>query len=377
MSQTANLPEIRPVARGKTYNMSFIWLVCLVDFIRALTIDPGVRFHDPTVTRMQAYRRGLEAIRNAVGPEVYISSCMGNMIGSLGLTDAERTGSDMRNNWEEALYRYEQCARRTWYGQLTHTNPDAMMVRLPAQGLQREMNNRDNRLNRGQADPESPFTDDETVVSALNEYYPGGMVKLTVAFNELDRFTRDLYRHVTPSIDSPGVALDPFNEKIPSQFLNRIKPRCGLLGPWVTVTLINWTDETVTSRLVLTPYILGSMPRSDRYLVSEFFSGACLGLFEPGEAVEVKGHQKHSGRLLRITPWNGTDPVLAGTDLHFSGGGVEISEWKVGANRIDGRIETPWKQYPVIVTAAWPEGDGFVVRNVRLEPGQCEFRLAK
>ena len=48
-----------------------------IDFIYAGAID-GIR-HDPNVTRAQAYRRGLEAIRDAVGNR-FILAC-GNPIG--------------------------------------------------------------------------------------------------------------------------------------------------------------------------------------------------------------------------------------------------------------------------------------------------------
>ena len=46
----------------------------------------------------------------------------------------------------------------------------------------------------------------------------------------------------------------------------------------------------------------------------------------------------HAGEYFRTEdasmipgPVNGTMPILAGTDLHFSGGGVEIADWQAEA----------------------------------------------
>ncbi len=63
--------------------------------------------------------------------------------------------------------------------------------------------------------------------------------------------------------------------------------------------------------------------------------------------------------------------MLAGTDLHFSGGGVEMTSWKILNQRVEGQIDTQWK-YPVKVTVAFPAENkaGFTPRSVVIEPGQ-------
>lgn len=48
-----------------------------------------------------------------------------------------------------------------------------------------------------------------------------------------------------------------------------------------------------------------------------------------------------TSRLLRIVPWNGIKPVLAGPDLHFSCDGVDISSWQVSYKIIQDIIITP------------------------------------
>ncbi|MEK7246989.1 MAG: glycoside hydrolase family 36 protein, partial [Chloroflexota bacterium] len=71
-----------------------------IDFIYAGAVD-GVR-HDPNVTRAQAYRRGLEAIRDAVGLR-FILAC-GNPIGpSVGLVVGARFGPDVAPYWRSGM----------------------------------------------------------------------------------------------------------------------------------------------------------------------------------------------------------------------------------------------------------------------------------
>ena len=56
-----------------------------------------------------------------------------------------------------------------------------------------------------------------------------------------------------------------------------------------------------------------------------------------GERIDLGLVPPHASRLLRIAPWPGDGPVLAGTDLSFSGGGVEVVEWRPGEGEVAGQ----------------------------------------
>ena len=70
----------------------------------------------------------------------------------------------------------------------------------------------------------------------------------------------------------------------------------------------------------------------------------------------------------------GVTAALVGTDLHDSGGGVEIAQWQATAHEISGRIETRW-DYAVRITAAFPDGDGAALASALVPAGQQEFRI--
>ena len=57
-------------------------------------------YHDPKATRMQALRRGLQAIRDGFGHERFILGCTTLLGTSPGLVDAERIGTDITPYWQ-------------------------------------------------------------------------------------------------------------------------------------------------------------------------------------------------------------------------------------------------------------------------------------
>jgi alpha-galactosidase len=114
-----------------------------IDFIYAGAVD-GIR-HEPNVTRAQAYRRGLTAIREAVGDR-FILAC-GNPIGpSVGLVDGARISPDVAPYWQpaargpddegrrmsepSALNAIRNTLNRWWmHGRLWQSDPDCLLVR--------------------------------------------------------------------------------------------------------------------------------------------------------------------------------------------------------------------------------------------------------
>jgi hypothetical protein len=77
--------------------------------------------------------------------------------------------------------------------------------------------------------------------------------------------------------------------------------------------------------------------------------------------------------LIKISPWDESHPLLAGTDLHFSMGGIEITEWKTNNHSVEGTLVTDW-EYPVKLTALFPMGiNKYEIRSVEIQPDQKKF----
>ena len=69
-----------------------------LDFLYAAAL-PGRR-HDPTLTRAQALRRGLQIIREAVGDDVFLLGCGCPFGPAIGMVDGMRIGPDVAPRWE-------------------------------------------------------------------------------------------------------------------------------------------------------------------------------------------------------------------------------------------------------------------------------------
>jgi hypothetical protein len=334
------------------------------DFMRAVFLPAEQRFFDSTSTRLEAYRRGLEAIRRGTGPDAYLAVCGGHYGGSLGIANSQRSGSDVVSIWREReIPKFRQNILRTWMSRLWHVDPDAMMVRKRTEKFH------DSELSLGL------LTDSEAQTIALNQYVAGGLITFSEYLPELGEERKKLYRHIIPSINSSSIPLDIFDPLCPSQMLTVINPLCSGLNHWITVSVINWTDQKKEFSLALNDQITKFISAKN-FLVFEFFEQKVMGIYNTGELINLGTVSPHSSRLLKISPWDSTKGNLAGTNLHFSGGGVEISDWLASQKEVQGEIRTAWK-YPVTITAVFPSFSekGFVVNSITIQSGQKKFRI--
>ena len=343
-----------------------------VDFMRSVFVFDGVKFYNPNSTRLEAFRMGLEAIRSGIGPDSYLSVCGGHFGGSIGIADSQRSGSDVVSIWEpEQVDAFKQNIRRTWMNRLWHVDADALMIRKRDTPFYPESNSWSN-LSLGK------LNDNEARTSALNQFIGGGMVCFSEYLKELSPERREIYKNIIPSVNRSSNPLDTYNLTIPSYTLTKIEPLSNSLKPWNMVAAINWEAEDKEMGLALTDKVLEGLEATDKYIISEFFSQEVIGAFSKGEYLKLGKVPFHASRLLHITPWDGKTPTLVGTDLHFSGGGVEIKEWKVSNTKVEGEIETEWN-YPVKITVAFPknQGNGFTLKSTEIGIGQKKFFIEK
>jgi hypothetical protein len=334
------------------------------DFMRAVVLDEDFVFYNQQINRLEAYRMGLEAIRRGVGDKAYISVCGGHYGGSLGIANSQRSGSDVLSWWDNnELQKYRQNILRTWMSRLWHVDPDAMMVRRSELVLH-PGDYADLSLGR--------LTDQEARVNALNQYVGGGLVTFTEDFATLDEDRLELYKHILPPVHSSSFPLDWNGNPVPSYMVTHIEPVCSDLGNWNTLAVINWSEQSKNCSFVLNDQVLKGLP-GDQFMVFEFFSQQVKGIYKKNELVSLGSLAPHSPLQVKIVPWSGNTPVLAGTDLHFSMGGVEISQWKATDNSVAGRLETKW-QYPVKITAAFPMiGGSYEIQTINVNSGQKDF----
>ncbi|MDO5048497.1 MAG: alpha-galactosidase [Actinomycetaceae bacterium] len=118
------------------------------DFIYAAAM-PGRRYAD--VPREEAYMRGIQAIRDAVGEDAYLLGSGGLPAASLGILDGMRMGPDTAPYWDN-MDRYRDPSgpavanalrnslSRFWWKPWIDTDPDVALVRTRGSLLSPEVN---------------------------------------------------------------------------------------------------------------------------------------------------------------------------------------------------------------------------------------------
>jgi hypothetical protein len=334
------------------------------DFMRSVFLDTDQQFYDRTSTSLEAYRKGLEAIRRGTGSDAYISVCGGHYGASLGIANTQRSGSDVKSQWNKTeLPKYRQNILRTWMSGLWHVDPDAMMVRRQA-----DANPDDKRgLTPGL------FNDDEAFTNTVNQFIGGNLITFTEDFARIDEDRKLLYRHVIPSVNSSSVPIDIYNLVCPEIMLTRISPRCDKLDDWNMLSIINWSDEEKEYRIPLDSRITENL-KGERFLIYDFQSMKIVGWISENDTIIIKGVKGHQGKVLKIVPWDGSSAMFIGTDLNFSCGGVEISDITFNDGVITGSIDSEWF-VPVKVTFVVPSHEGCELRQIETVAGQRDFTM--
>jgi alpha-galactosidase len=269
-----------------------------IDFIYAGAVD-GVR-HDPNVTRAQAYRRGVQTIRDAVGDR-FILAC-GNPQGpSAGLVDGSRVGPDVAPYWlpferqaprtplsdPSALNSIRNSINRFWmHGRLWMNDPDCLLVR----------------------DTDGALTIDEVRSLATVIGMTGGMVLSSDNLTRLSAARRDLVSLLLPVYGRSAVPLDLFQSDDLPQVLEL---ECGTTHK--ILALFNWQGEEIT---------LDEPLPDGNWHAFELWREEYLGPLSDLVSVTIP---PHGCRLVRLSRTLGR-PQVVGSTLHLLQGALEIAE---------------------------------------------------
>ena len=186
---------------------------------------PSAVLHDPGMTHLQAYRKGLQIVRDAGGPDVFVLGCnvsqnMRSMGAAFGLIDAMRIGPDNggagRGNWSAVLVGARHGSnlyflnRRVW-----HNDPDPVYVRSS-----------------------NPMHAARMMVSWVA--VTGSMLSTSYQFADLPQERLDLLKRCMPSHQAVARPADLFESDPPAIWLTtdtRRNVRRDIIG------LFNWNEK--------------------------------------------------------------------------------------------------------------------------------------
>jgi alpha-galactosidase len=305
-----------------------------IDFIFAAA-RPGRRY-DPGTTRAQALRRGVEAIREAIGDDAFLLGCGAPMGPCVGLVDGMRVGPDVDPNWHP-IWRHDLSApsaenalrnsvtRAPFHGRLWLNDPDCLMVRQ-----------------RG-ADLDLVLNEMRTLVALVALL--GG---LTLDSDHLSAVRPGRLKYLRQALPPTGASarpLDLFENEMPRLLLLPVERE---FGRWWVAGVVNWGDRTTETTLRLAD--LGLPP--GRTHVYHYWRRRYLGVTD--DAVTVRRHQPHETAVLLFKPV-AERPDLLTTTFHVCQGAVEVAgvEWQAPSLTVE--LEKAGEQFGEVLFAV-PEG---------------------
>ncbi|MDP2950603.1 MAG: alpha-galactosidase, partial [Chloroflexota bacterium] len=278
-----------------------------LDFLYGAAVEG--RRYDPQATRAQAYRRGLDILRQGAGDR-FILGC-GAPIGlSIGLINANRVGPDVAPFWrlypprdnaplaapgtENALRTV--LARHWTHGSLWLNDPDCLLVR----------------------DSETALSLGETHCLATAVALSGGMVFLSDALARLSPQRRQIASLLLPPY---GRAAEPLD------LLEHSPPRFSQLAverpfeQWWLLGVFQWDEQPTDVRAPLP---------AEPVHVYDLWEDRYFGVHQ-GEIL-FPAMEPHSAKLLALRRLS-DQPQIVSTTFHFSQGGVEIEDARFDAAR--------------------------------------------
>jgi alpha-galactosidase len=272
-----------------------------LDFLYAGAMR-GRRF-DANATGVQAYRRGLETLRQAAGDR-FILGCGAPLLSSVGLVDGMRIGADVAAYWGDEgnsdgpslLNATRATLARLWmHGRWWTNDPDCVVVRAE-----------DTRLSPAEVQAWA-------AVVALS----GGMVLVGDDLSRVPPARLALLGRLLPPSGRAARAYPPLERRMPERLCLRVERPWG---HWWVVGIANWTDAGVSR--VWTPSDFPEVDPASRYHVVDLWDGEYLGS-EVGP-VNLGQVPPHGLRLLAAHPDLGR-PQTIGSTGHLLGDALDLA----------------------------------------------------
>ena len=217
----------------------------------------GGRRHDPGATRIEAYRRGMEAVLRGAG-DAFVLGCNHPIWASVGVIHGSRSSNDIKRDWARVATVARQNLMRNWQnGRLWWNDPDAVVL----------------SANRG-----LDLTPDEYAFHATATFASGGMI---LSGDDLTAIPPERLAMLRELVPPTGVAA-----RFADDSLQVGEMRLPGRSAWC---LLNWDDAPRTLAFRL----------DGPHRVRELWSGEDRGRVEGDVSTALP---PRSGRVLVCTP---------------------------------------------------------------------------
>jgi alpha-galactosidase len=310
LTNPAALAYTQDVIRTAVEDWGFTYLK--LDFLYAAALD-GV-YQDPTLSRAQVLRMGLEAVRVAAGPEITMLGCGCPLGSGLGIFEAMRISADVSGYWKPHFPPVSLILQNEPHMPSARNAIHNILTRAP---LHRRwwVNDPDCLLVRPDTDLSLPEV--QTLATAIG--LTGGSLLVSDDLPALPPDRLALAQSLLPVIGQRAQVLDLFETDFPEMLRLDLE---GPEGPWYLLAKFNWGSSPKDLTFSTTEYHL---PAKDFWL-REFWTGQ-VGLLRPDQPLSFAKVPAHGVAAVAVRPVTPSRPVYLGSDLHLSQG-LEIADWQ-------------------------------------------------
>ena len=331
-----------------------------IDFIFSAITEDAVFFNED-ITRIEAYREGLQVLREAAGEERFILGCGAPLMETIGMVNGMRISADTAPKWaiydfilsglnlitSGMKYALLNTITRSWMHKKFWLNdPDCLLVRTENSKLTQE--------------------EVKTELSILG--LSGGQIAISEDFEQLDQESMKMISLVQPISPEPAYSPDMFVSRYPRIYM--INGDSTVHGEWMVVALINWEGKKTTLEMNLGK--IGCKPK-ETYHITDFWERKYLGTFLGDETITFEKVPKHGCKLLRITK-HLEGAQLLGTTLHVLQGMLEVTQFSFDIDKSEIRIGLEkfglnegivYVKLPARYFIKEPTGEGFHTEEVK------------
>jgi len=310
----------------------------------------------PQVTRVEALRLGMAAIREGFGADKFIMAVPPLPVTGM-VADGVRIGIDCAPIWRKAPDKWPwgcvesltNAAHRYYFApHVWAPDQDCAFFGHPA------------TRERWHVTDRPALTRDQSIAWLTGAALTGGVVKIGDNFADLNDAEVDILRRVLPTPRQPARPVDLFQRPEPCIWSLPIRTS---VGGWHVVGVFNW-DETASQKIHLAFSALG-LDANAQYTVYDFWQDAFYGVARGRVNVDVA---PGSVRLLGLRRYRDR-PMFLATDRHFTQGATDFTalDWDAQGLRLtaafDGVADT---DYNLRVLVSEP----YVVAGVEVSAGE-------
>ena len=313
LTQPAVLEHVRSLLDTIAHKWGYGFIKA--DFVYAGAL-PGVR-QNPKMTRAQAFRGGMQAVREGIGEETFLLGCGCPFGPAVGIVDAMRIGPDTAPSWtpflwnmkwatpiikgEKSIAALRNSIRHTLNLSALHqrwwwNDPDCLMVRKY----------------------DTTLGDDEVISSLSLVGLSGGMAVSSDDLTRLPMERQKLVSLLTPLLGVGGQPFDLLEREMAELYVLPVTKN-GM--SWQDVAVFNWGEKVSERSLDLLR--LGYTPGQKLHIFDFWKKSHSI---EEAGLIALGKVPSHGCRMLRICS-AGDGPVLIGDTLHITQG-CEMESWQ-------------------------------------------------